>query len=67
MSGGSGVSPAGPNREAFGHSGLGGSIAMADPKAGLAIALVLDRIEPNLLTDDRGRRVIAAALAATEG
>lgn len=64
MSGGSGISPAGPNREAFGHSGLGGSIAMADPKAEISVALVLDRIEPNLLTDDRGRKVIEAAIAA---
>lgn len=64
MGGGSGISPAGPNREAFGHSGLGGSIAMADPKAEISVALVLDRIESNLLTDDRGRKVIEAAIAA---
>lgn len=64
MSGGSGVSPAGPHREAYGHSGLGGSIAMADPRAELSIAVVLDRPEPNLLADDRARRVIDAAIAA---
>jgi CubicO group peptidase (beta-lactamase class C family) len=64
MSGGSGISPAGPNREAYGHSGLGGSIAMADPKAELSVALVLDRLEPNLMGDDRGRRIVDAAIAA---
>ena len=66
MSGGSGVSPAGPHREAFGHSGLGGSIGMADPRAELSIAVVLDRPEPNLLADDRARRVIEAAIEATQ-
>lgn len=64
MSGGSEVSPAGPHREAYGHSGFGGSIAMADPRAELAIAIVLDRLELNLLGDTRGLEVVHAAIAA---
>lgn len=66
MSGGSSLSPAGPNPEAYGHAGWGGSIAMADPKAEIAVAVVLDRLELDLLGGDRTRRVIQAAVAAVE-
>lgn len=63
MGGGSEWSPAGPHREAFGHAGLGGSVAIADPKAELSFALTLDTMTPNLLTDDRARSLIVAAIA----
>lgn len=66
MGGGSILSPAGPNREAYGHSGWGGSIAMADPKAKIAVAVVLDRLELDFLGGDRTRSVIHAAVAAAE-
>ena len=64
MSGGSAISPAGPNREAYGHAGYGGSLALADPRAELAVAIVLDRLEVDLLGGDRTRAVVHAAVAA---
>ena len=64
MGGGSTLSPAGPNAEAFGHAGYGGSVAIADPKAELAIAVTLDRMEINLLGGDRVAAVVQAAVAA---
>ena len=64
MSGGGDFSPAGPNPDAYGHAGFGGSIGMADPKAELSIAIVLDRLEIDLLGGDRIRKVINAAVAA---
>ena len=67
MGGGSAVSPAGPNAEAFGHAGFGGSVAFADPKAELAVAVVLDLLELDLLAGGRTRDVVHAAVrAATE-
>ena len=64
MGGGSTLSPAGPNEEAFGHAGYGGSVAIADPKAEVAIAVTLDRLEINLLGGDRVAAVVQAAIAA---
>jgi CubicO group peptidase (beta-lactamase class C family) len=64
MGGGSEFSPAGPNAEAFGHAGYGGSVAIADPRAELAIAVTLDRLEINLLGGDRVAAVVSAAVAA---
>lgn len=64
ISGGATFSPAGPNREAFGHSGLGGSLAFADPKAEIALALTLDLPARDILSDDRAMRVANAAIAA---
>ena len=55
---------AGPNEEAFGHAGYGGSVALADPKAEVAIAVTLDRLELNLLGGDRVAAVVQAAIAA---
>lgn len=51
---------------AYGHAGLGGSIGMADPRTGLALAMTLDRLELDLLGDDRSGAVIRAATAAAE-
>lgn len=48
----------------FGHAGLGGSLAMADPGSELAVAVTLDRLELDLLGDRRGRAVVEAARAA---
>jgi CubicO group peptidase (beta-lactamase class C family) len=66
MGGGHELSPGGPNREAFGHAGLGGSVAFADPKAEVAVAVVLDRLEWNFLGGDRILRVVHAAVHAAE-
>ncbi|HEX7167818.1 MAG TPA: serine hydrolase domain-containing protein [Acidimicrobiales bacterium] len=67
MGGGSLLSPAGPNREAFGHSGLGGSVAFADRKAEISLAMTLDRLELDLLAGDRTRAAVHAAVAAASG
>jgi CubicO group peptidase (beta-lactamase class C family) len=64
MGGGSHLSPAGPNVDAFGHAGFGGSTAVADPTAELAVAVTLDRLEINLLGGDRAAAVVTAAVAA---
>ena len=53
----------GDTKGAFGHAGLGGSMALADPGSGLAVAVTLDRLEPNLLSDGRARALVEAALA----
>jgi len=39
---------AGPRETAFGHPGAGGSIAFADPEAGLSIAVTINRMQNNL-------------------
>jgi CubicO group peptidase (beta-lactamase class C family) len=67
MGGGWDLSPCGPNIEAFGHAGFGGSVAFADPRSELAIAILLDQLEMNLLGGDRVLSVVRAALAAAEG
>jgi len=51
---------------AYGHSGLGGSVAMADPRTELAVAVTLDRLELDLLGDDRAGAVVRAAVAAVD-
>ena len=61
MSGGSPISPTGPNSEAYGHAGYGGSVAFADPKAELGFAIVCDRLEVNLLGVVHGIRAFPLA------
>ena len=51
----------GPGQRAFGHSGWGGSCALADPERGVGIAYVMNRQSSDLLGDPRARRLIAAA------
>ncbi|TNE57841.1 MAG: class A beta-lactamase-related serine hydrolase [Alphaproteobacteria bacterium] len=50
----------GPNREAFGHSGWGGSFAYADPVEGLGVSYVMNRMNANLAADARGLRLVKA-------
>ncbi|TNE41050.1 MAG: class A beta-lactamase-related serine hydrolase [Alphaproteobacteria bacterium] len=50
----------GPNPEAFGHSGWGGSFAYADPVAGLGVSYVMNRMNSNLAADARGLRLVKA-------
>lgn len=54
----------GPNDEAFGHSGWGGSFGMADPKTGLGIAYTMNQMGPDLAGDVRANAIIAAAYAS---
>ena len=37
--------PSGPRETAFGHAGAGGSMAFADPEAGLAVALTINKMQ----------------------
>jgi CubicO group peptidase (beta-lactamase class C family) len=64
MGGGSMLSPTGPNPESFGHAGFGGSVAFADPKAEISFAIVLDRLDVDLLAGERVRLAVQAAVAA---
>ena len=64
MGGGSFLSPVGPNVEAFGHSGFGGSVAFADPKAEIAMAVTLDRLEIDFLAGERVRSLVLLAVEA---
>ncbi|HVE95023.1 MAG TPA: serine hydrolase domain-containing protein [Acidimicrobiales bacterium] len=64
MGGGSSWSPAGPDRAAFGHNGLNGSVGLADPACGLSLGLTLDRVELNVLGSDRTLAMVQAAVAA---
>ncbi|MGH9281368.1 MAG: serine hydrolase domain-containing protein, partial [Acidimicrobiales bacterium] len=49
---------------AYGHAGLGGSLALADPRTGLAVAVTLDRLQLNLLNDARASGLVTAAAAS---
>jgi CubicO group peptidase (beta-lactamase class C family) len=50
----------GPNATAFGHTGLGGSFAFADPETGLGVAYAMNLMAPNLMGDLRGKRLMDA-------
>jgi CubicO group peptidase (beta-lactamase class C family) len=45
----------------FGHSGVGGSIAFAQPERELAIGYVMNKMAANLAVDGRAQRIINAA------
>ncbi len=55
-----GVKIFGPNTEAVGHCGWGGSFVLADPAAGLSMAYVMTRQSPYLIGDPRAQRLIGA-------
>ena len=50
----------GPNPDAFGHSGWGGSCGFADPEQRLSAAYVMNRQSPCLIGDPRSVRLIEA-------
>lgn len=50
----------GPNAGAFGHHGVGGSIGMADPAAGLSFSYVMNRMHARLDNGPRAGRLIKA-------
>ncbi|CAN5134737.1 serine hydrolase domain-containing protein [soil metagenome] len=54
----------GPNPDAVGHSGWGGSCAFADPARRLSAAYVMNMQSPHLLGDPRPLRLINAAYGA---
>jgi CubicO group peptidase (beta-lactamase class C family) len=54
-----------PGPATFGHSGAGGSLAFADPDAGLAFAYVMNQMRLSASEQDpRGRALVAATYAA---
>jgi CubicO group peptidase (beta-lactamase class C family) len=50
--------------EAFGHSGLGGSIGFADPRARLSFGYVMNQQGPGLGINDRGQSLVDATYQA---
>lgn len=50
----------GPNPEAFGHTGYGGSYGYADPEAGVGVGYAMNYMAANLLGDPRGIRLVRA-------
>jgi CubicO group peptidase (beta-lactamase class C family) len=54
----------GPNPDAFGHSGWGGSCAFADPAAGVSGSYVMNKQGSALIGDERAVRLIEAAYAS---
>jgi CubicO group peptidase (beta-lactamase class C family) len=50
----------GPSAHAFGHSGWGGSCALADPERRLSLAYVMNRQSQHLIGDPRARGLIDA-------
>ncbi len=54
----------GPNRDAYGHSGAGGSVGFADPALKLGIGYAMNQMQPGIETDTRGNRLINAVYQA---
>ncbi len=54
----------GPNPDAFGHSGWGGSFGFADTKAKLGMGYAMNQMDTNIFGDPRGERLIQAAYAS---
>ena len=50
----------GPNPEAFGHNGAGGSIGFADPERRLGIGYAMNQMQPGIEADTRGNRLVRA-------
>jgi CubicO group peptidase (beta-lactamase class C family) len=50
----------GPGLNSFGHPGAGGSVAFADPEAGVGFAYVMNRMGPYVLIDPRATALIDA-------
>jgi CubicO group peptidase (beta-lactamase class C family) len=48
---------------AFGHVGMGGSIALADPGAGLAMGYAMNKLGGGILLNERGQSLVDAAYA----
>ena len=53
----------GPNREAIGHSGMGGSCGFGDAKTGVSVGYAMNRQSHHLMGDPRVLRLIAALYA----
>jgi len=51
----------GPNENAFGHAGFGGSCVVIDPENNLTAAYVMNKMSPYLVGDPRSLRLLNAA------
>jgi CubicO group peptidase (beta-lactamase class C family) len=56
--------PFGPNPGSFGHPGMGGSIAFADPDTGLGFGYVMNQMQLGLAGDARGFALIQEVYAS---
>ena len=54
----------GPNKEAFGHGGWGGSFGFADPVAGVAVGYTMNLMSDQMDLNPRRRGIIEAVYAA---
>jgi CubicO group peptidase (beta-lactamase class C family) len=54
----------GPVAATFGHTGWGGSFAVADPESGITMAYTMNRMDANLRDDARAKALIAAVYAS---
>jgi len=59
-----GINIFGPNPDALGHCGWGGSLVWADPAAKVSGAYVMNRQSPHLIGDPRAVRLVKAVYAA---
>lgn len=50
----------GPNIEAFGHSGAGGSVGFGDPVAGVSVGYVMNKQSHHIMGDPRSLKLIDA-------
>ncbi len=56
----------GPNPDAFGHPGMGGSVGFADPQASVSFGYVMTQMVPALDTDERSKALVAAVYKCLE-
>ncbi|MFC2950912.1 serine hydrolase domain-containing protein [Marinicaulis aureus] len=54
----------GPNENAFGHAGFGGSCVIVDPQNNLTAAYVMNKMSPYLVGDPRAVRLLDAVYAS---
>lgn len=57
----------GPNDEAFGHPGMGGSLGFADPAARVGFGYVMNQMMPGIQVDPRARALADALYASLRG
>jgi CubicO group peptidase (beta-lactamase class C family) len=50
----------GPNIEAFGHSGAGGSVGFGDPAASVSVGYVMNKQSHHIMGDPRSLKLIDA-------
>ena len=56
--------PLGPNPQAFGHAGAGGSIGCADPESGIAFGYTMNQMKNEFTEDYRYWRLLKSVYAA---